>query len=136
MDRIRCKWCTEQNPPDRTDCVKCGAPLDVQDRIKDPEPKPVALPTSVWSPASVQLPTPSSRARGWATAIVVAVVLVLVVVGFVLDRGHSGNSTSGSSTTPLGSSTTPQPPPNLLTLGWLSGLLAQIQTKFGDTMGY
>ena len=25
-----------KNPPDRIDCVKCGAPLDMRDRIRDP----------------------------------------------------------------------------------------------------
>jgi hypothetical protein len=36
MDRIECTWCKEQNTSDRTDCVKCGAPLDVRDRIEAP----------------------------------------------------------------------------------------------------
>jgi hypothetical protein len=38
MDRIMCEWCHEQNPPDRIDCVKCGAPLDVRDRLSNQRP--------------------------------------------------------------------------------------------------
>jgi hypothetical protein len=34
-ERIVCEWCHEQNEPDRTDCKKCGAPLDVKDRVGD-----------------------------------------------------------------------------------------------------
>jgi hypothetical protein len=47
MDRIVCEWCKEQNPPDRIDCVKCGAPLDVRDRIRDPGAS-VAQPSWLW----------------------------------------------------------------------------------------
>jgi uncharacterized protein (AIM24 family) len=35
VDRLECQWCRVQNPPDRTSCLTCGAPLDVRDRVSD-----------------------------------------------------------------------------------------------------
>ena len=35
MDRLECQWCRVQNPPDRTSCQTCGAPLDVKDKVSD-----------------------------------------------------------------------------------------------------
>jgi Domain of unknown function (DUF1707) len=103
--------------------------------------------------APVKVPKP---ARGWGIWIAVAVVLALLGAGIAwgLSRNPSGNtpvrssitsapvakpSTSSSkaltpTTTPT---TTPPPAPlDLLSLGGLSGLIAQVRTTFGDTMGY
>lgn len=33
--RLACRWCKAQNPPDRTTCAVCGAPLSVQDVVSD-----------------------------------------------------------------------------------------------------
>jgi uncharacterized protein (AIM24 family) len=35
MDRIECQWCKAQNPPDRTSCTTCGAPLDQRNVVSD-----------------------------------------------------------------------------------------------------
>jgi uncharacterized protein (AIM24 family) len=35
MDRIECQWCKAQNPPDRTACQSCGAPLDAHNLVSD-----------------------------------------------------------------------------------------------------
>ena len=35
MDRIECQWCRTQNPPDRTACQACGAPLDARNLVSD-----------------------------------------------------------------------------------------------------
>jgi uncharacterized protein (AIM24 family) len=35
VDRLECQWCRVQNPPDRTSCQTCGAPLDVKDKVSD-----------------------------------------------------------------------------------------------------
>jgi uncharacterized protein (AIM24 family) len=35
MDRIECQWCKAQNPPDRTSCSTCGAPLDQKNVVSD-----------------------------------------------------------------------------------------------------
>ncbi|MGC8461461.1 MAG: AIM24 family protein [Candidatus Dormibacteria bacterium] len=33
--RLACHWCQAQNPPDRTTCLVCGAPLSVADVVSD-----------------------------------------------------------------------------------------------------
>jgi hypothetical protein len=33
MDSIECEWCKARNEPDRTTCLKCGAPLDTMNRV-------------------------------------------------------------------------------------------------------
>jgi uncharacterized protein (AIM24 family) len=33
--RIECKWCHGQSPSDATTCDRCGAPLDVRDKVSD-----------------------------------------------------------------------------------------------------
>jgi hypothetical protein len=140
MDRIVCEWCKEQNEPNRADCIKCGAPLDVKNRIKDPESKPVSVSMYVSSPASIQLPKSSSRGLGIVIAVIVVtsvLPLVIAAIAWALSTHSSSPSrTTSSAIARPTTTTTPQPPPNLLTLGGLSGLLAQIRTKFGDTMGY
>jgi uncharacterized protein (AIM24 family) len=35
VDRLECQWCKVQNPPERTSCLTCGAPLDVKDKVSD-----------------------------------------------------------------------------------------------------
>ena len=35
MERIECQWCRAQNPPDRTACQACGAPLEVRNLVSD-----------------------------------------------------------------------------------------------------
>lgn len=35
MERIACRWCRGQNPPEVTSCQICGAPLDGKDRVSD-----------------------------------------------------------------------------------------------------
>jgi hypothetical protein len=80
------------------------------------------------------LRSPARGTRRWFAA---ALVLVLLAAGFA--GGLSGCGSSKNSSNPgavPASSTTPQAPPNLLTANGLSGLLAQMRTKFGDTMGY
>jgi hypothetical protein len=98
--------------------------------------------------APVQLPTLKSPAGGWGIRIAVAVVLVLLGAG--IAWGLFGNTSSPSqftstpSATPSGSSaavatpsTSPsQAPPQLLSLGGLTGFLAEMRKQFGDTLGY
>jgi hypothetical protein len=33
MDSIECEWCRARNELNRTTCIKCGAPLDVENRV-------------------------------------------------------------------------------------------------------
>jgi Domain of unknown function (DUF1707) len=95
-------------------------------------------------------------AGGWG--IWIAVVAVLMLLGLGISWGLSRNTPSGSTPSPSSISsppvakptntspaaikpttqtTTPPPAPlDLLSLGGLSGLLAQVRTTFGDTMGY
>jgi hypothetical protein len=104
--------------------------------------------------APVQLPKLQSPAR-WGMWIAVAAVLALLVAGIAWGVWGSSSSPSSSpskaasatsatsdgngragatmSTTPA---TPPQSPPQLLTLGGLTGFLAQMRQKFGDAMGY
>jgi Domain of unknown function (DUF1707) len=97
--------------------------------------------------APVQLPTLKSPAGGWGIRIAVAAVLVLLGAG--IAWGLFGNSsslsqiTSTPGTTPNSNaavatpSTSPtQAPPQLLSLGGLTGFLAEMRKQFGDTMGY
>jgi Domain of unknown function (DUF1707) len=88
-----------------------------------------------------------SRLRGDGTkrawGIPLAVTAVLVVLGIAIGWGLYGNSSS-----PLDFTTDPgakpdgvvpvvvTPPKELQSLGGLSGLFAQMRTKFGDTTGY
>jgi Domain of unknown function (DUF1707) len=85
-----------------------------------------------------------ASARGLRIAVVAsAVVAVLVLLGGLLVWGLWPNNSSPPKSAPTtvskpGTPTTtaPQVPPNLLTLGGLTGVFAQIRTRFGDTMGY
>jgi hypothetical protein len=98
--------------------------------------------------APVQLPTLKSPAGGWGIRIAVAVVLVLLGAGIAWGLFSNTSSpsqiTSTPSATPSGSSaavatpsTSPsQAPPQLLSLGGLTGFLAEMRKQFGDTLGY
>ena len=91
----------------------------------------------------------------------IAVLLVVALLGLGIALGLYWNTAAPRSATPDGgaqpgvaspavaapqteaptvappqSSTPPQTPTQLMTLGGLSGLVAQVRTKFGDTMGY
>jgi len=98
--------------------------------------------------APVQLPELAKSRLGAARAkrawgYTLAVTAVLVVLGIAIGWGLYGNSTS-----PLDFTTDPgakpdgvvpvvvTPPKELQSLGGLSGLFAQMRTKFGDTTGY
>lgn len=35
LQRIVCDWCSGQNPPEATNCVSCGAPLNVKNVVSD-----------------------------------------------------------------------------------------------------
>jgi hypothetical protein len=80
-----------------------------------------------------------------ASAVVVLLVLSggLLVWGLWPDHSSPSKSASTTGTKPSTSAAAGKPTttarqalPNLLTLGGLTGLFAQIRTKFGDTMGY
>jgi Domain of unknown function (DUF1707) len=92
---------------------------------------------------------PARRLGMWLALAASAVVAVLVLSGSLLawalwpNNSSPPKSAPATNTKPSPSAaartpttTAPQAPPNLLTLGGLTGLLAQIRTKFGDTMGY
>lgn len=105
--------------------------------------------TTAAKPLTVRSPT---RVRGVAIA---AGAVVVVLVAFGITWGQlSGNqsvpnarNTSAPNTTtppmatisiPAASSTPtpPAPPPELLTLSGVTGVLAQMRAQFGDTLGY
>jgi hypothetical protein len=103
--------------------------------------------------APTQLPKLKSPAGSWGIGLAVAVVLTLLAAGIAWglfgsspSPSPTSKSTSATSAARSGNagatlaptSTTPAqaPPPQLLTLGGLTGFLAQMQKQFGDTMGY
>ncbi|PXX06360.1 DUF1707 SHOCT-like domain-containing protein [Mycolicibacterium moriokaense] len=94
---------------------------------------------------------PATKTSGDRSVVRIAVLCVLTLVGAgivvaLFSWALHGSTPSPSKTTAapttepavITSSTPPPPPapPQLLTLGGLSGLLAQMQSKFGDTLGY
>ncbi|MBV9515918.1 MAG: DUF1707 domain-containing protein [Mycobacteriaceae bacterium] len=90
-----------------------------------------------------QLQKLKSPGGGWGMRIAVAAVLVLLGVG--IAWGLFGNKSSPSmspftrGTTTSSRTTTSAPPQaqqDLLSLGGLTGFLAQMRKQFGDTMGY
>ena len=94
--------------------------------------------------APVQLRNSPLPARVWGIAIVVVVGVVLL--GARIGWALLSNTFSPSSPSTTSSVATPPPtspgvatttaPPDLLSVGGLSGLLAQMGRQFGDTMGY
>lgn len=102
---------------------------------------PAALPKTV---------SPAGRRGIWFAA---AVALVLVVSGALIWGLHrdsaSSSSPSASNASPAPSTASaggpaviptntasPQPPAQLLTLSGVTGVLAQMRTQFGDSLGY
>jgi hypothetical protein len=133
MDRVVCEWCGEENKLDRTDCKKCGAPLHVKDRVRDPFGQQFAAGPSFDTASPVATPLPTFRPpqrRSWLWAIVGPLVFVIfIAVGIGVT--HYKASTHRSST-----STTSKPKPQLQTVDGLNGLLSDIRNHFGDTTGY
>jgi DUF1707 SHOCT-like domain len=96
--------------------------------------------------APTQLPTLMSPVRRRTIGLAVAAVLALlgagIAWGLLGNNSSPSNTTSASSTTVNGpgslisSTTPPQAPQQLLTIGGLTGFLAQMQRQFGDTLGY
>ncbi len=98
--------------------------------------------------------TSKASARRLPIAVVAsAVVAVVVLLGGLLawglwpnnsspSKGASATASKPTASAATGSkpgtptTTVAQAPTNLLTLGGLTGVFAQIRTKFGDTMGY
>lgn len=93
-------------------------------------------------------PPPVSRrrlvGRGIWIAAAVALVLLGVGLGWGLQRDNGSDpapsatsaATGSSSTVPANTTPPPAPAPQLLTLSGISGVLAQMRTQFGDTLGY
>ena len=94
MDRIECEWCKEQNEPNRTDCVKCGAPLFARDRISDPRSNQINVAFSIVSQQRVVsdpvVPVSRKRASGmlWMIIIIGLVGLVVPLVAVVIGLSH------------------------------------------------
>ncbi len=103
------------------------------------------------APAEVRTPKSPGGSRGLWIAVAVVVLLLAAGIGWGLHSSGSGspsNSTAGSGDTSsrassaAGTSTTttnttaPQPPPDMLSLGGLTGFLARMGKHFGDTLGY
>ncbi|GAA4539260.1 DUF1707 SHOCT-like domain-containing protein [Mycobacterium paraffinicum] len=95
-------------------------------------------------PASEQPPAsraPIGRRGAW---IAVACALVLLGAGLAWGLPRDTPSAPTAPSTPTAAPTnsaapatsTPAPPPQLLTLSGVSGVLAQMRTQFGDTLGY
>ncbi|WP_374021460.1 DUF1707 domain-containing protein [Mycobacterium sp. HNNTM2301] len=81
-----------------------------------------------------------TRRRAWA-GLAIALVLVGAGVAWGLQRDTPSAPAPSAAPTAAPSSaamtTTPAPPmPQLLTLSGVSGVLAQMRTQFGDTLGY
>jgi hypothetical protein len=157
MDRIECEWCKEQNPPDRTDCINCGAPLNVKDRVSDPrsnQDTPASLDDVInlafrvasQSPDVSQARVVSFRVGSQPPLVSQAPfvsqppvparskrgwgigIAVAVVVALALALA-AGIIALIIHLRPTG-------PTRLQTADGLSSLLGQIHSRFGDTMGY
>jgi Domain of unknown function (DUF1707) len=109
-------------------------------------------------PARLRQSTVPTRVWGIAIAAVVAVVLLGAGIGWALFGTSSSPSSSSSSASsassassslssasrttsaaaasPTNTSSTKPAPPQLLTLSGISGVLAQMRSKFGDTLAY
>lgn len=97
------------------------------------------------APALRTMKSPA-RSRGIWIAAAVVVLLLIAGIGWGLhgsgspSRNTTGTATSSrgaaASATPGGATTTPLPPPDLLSLGGMTGFFAQMGKHFGDTLGY
>jgi hypothetical protein len=97
------------------------------------------------APALRTMKSPA-RSRGIWIAAAVVVLLLVAGIGWGLhgsgspSRNTTGTATSSrgaaASATPGGATTTPLPPPDLLSLGGMTGFFAQMGKHFGDTLGY
>lgn len=97
-------------------------------------------------PAEAATPAPVNKRR----VVLGLVALAVVAAGIQLAWGLSGNDspstppTSQPTSSPSVATTvssasptsTPAAPPQLLTLSGVTGVLAQMRTQFGDTLGY
>ncbi len=89
-------------------------------------------------------PTVASPPRSRGIWIAVAAVFLLAAAGIAwgLQTGGSptqntaGTATSSRTAAPTTPKTTAPPPPDLLSLGGLTGFFAQMGRHFGDTLGY
>lgn len=97
------------------------------------------------APAELGAVKSPSRSRGIWIAGTVVVLLLVAGIGWGLHgRGPSANDTAGTATSgraaaasaTSGTAATPLPPPDLLSLGGLTGFFAQMGQHFGDTLGY
>lgn len=97
------------------------------------------------APALRTMKSPA-RSRGILIAAAVVVLLLVAGIGWGLHgSGSPSQNTTGTATssrgaaasaTPGGATTTPLPPPDLLSLGGMTGFFAQMGKHFGDTLGY
>ncbi len=99
-------------------------------------------------PPPEESPTSKSRVGGRGIRVGVALALLLLAGGIAWglwrDNGSApsaSNITSTPSTTangtgPAAATTPTPPPPQLLTFSGVTGVLAQMRTQFGDTLGY
>jgi hypothetical protein len=126
-------------PPAGTSFPPARTPFPAPPAAAQPFPPP---PVGWQSPPQMGLPpysfpAASGRNRGARTAIILMTVglpiLIIVIVGIVvmpyLHQAANPFSTKGPSQASAGST-------QLLTPDGLSGLLTQIRSKFGDTMGF
>ena len=125
-------------------CSQCGAPLFSKDRISEPAsmppPPPLGYPPA---PSYSYQPPPqtgwSSGYRPWRWTWLFAIFpLLFIGVGVYSHLPASKHHSGISSATPVIATPQPppQPPPQLFTGDGLTGLLAGMRTKFGDTTGY
>lgn len=95
-------------------------------------------------PAPERTPAPRSRIGRRGAWIAIACAVVLLGAGLAWGLQRDTPSAPPASTTPTATPTgsaapatsTTAPPQQLLTLSGVSGVLAQMRTQFGDTMGY
>jgi hypothetical protein len=95
-------------------------------------------------PAAERPPASRSRIGGRGTWIAVACALVLLGAGLAWGLQRDTASVPSVPTAPAAAPTssaarttrTTPPPPQLRTLSGVSGVLAQMRTQFGDTLGY
>ncbi|WP_082943565.1 DUF1707 domain-containing protein [Mycobacterium sp. 1274761.0] len=92
------------------------------------------------APAAIR---PDSSKGIWVAAAVV-VLLAAAGIGWAVHGGTAPSKSTASAGSPTAAAaspkpstaTAPQPPQDLLSLGGLTGLLAQMGKNFGDTLGY